>query len=242
MTHHAGLTAVAAFFSIALATTPTQAQTVDDIVARHIASRGGREASRTVESQRMTGTVYTQGIELAMVLVTRRPNLSRQELTIDIPGQGVVPILNVFDGTKAWTVNPMAGGAEAMEVSGRDAENMRDQSEFESPLIDYKAKGHDVQLVGVETVGTRRAHRLKLTRPGRPVAHFFIDAETGVELRITSEAAGSAAIEFSDYRPIGSALVAHHIRVQQPGQPEVDVVVTSVEFNVPTSESMFQRP
>lgn len=242
MTHHAGLTAVAALFALALAVTPTHAQTVDDIIARHLASRGGREASRMVESQRMTGTVYTSGIELAMALVTRRPNLSRQELTIDIPGQGVVPILNVFDGAKAWTVNPMAGGAEAMEVSGRDAENMRDQSEFDSPLIDYKAKGHDVQLIGVEAVGTRRAHRLKLTRPGRPVTHYFIDAETGVELRITSEAAGSAVIEFSDHRPIGGALVAHHIRVQQPGQPEVDVVVKSVEFNVPTSDSMFRRP
>ena len=242
MTHHAATATIAALFTLAIAVTSTHAQTIDDIVARHLASRGGAAVWRTVESQRTTGTVYTQGIELAMVLVTRRPNLSRQALTIEIPGQGTVPIVNVFDGTKAWTVNPMLGGAEVMELSGREAETMRDQSEMDSPLIDYKAKGHDVQLLGIETVGTRRAHRLKVTRPGRAVVHYFIDVETGVELRIAGDAAGTAVVDFSDHRPVGGALVPHPIRVAQPGQPDVEVIVTSVEFNVPTTDAMFRRP
>jgi hypothetical protein len=242
MTHQAAATTIAALMALVIATAPTQAQTVDDIVARHLASRGGAETWRAIESQRTTGTVYTQGIELTMVLISKRPNLSRQELTIEIPGQGTVPILNVFDGTRAWTVNPMLGGSEATELSGRDAETMRDQSEMESPLIDYKVKGHDVQLLGIETVGTRRAHRLKVTRPGRAVAHYFIDAETGVELRIAGDATGTAVVDFSDHRPVGGALVPHRVHVAQAGQPEVEVVVSSVEFNVPTTEAMFRRP
>lgn len=242
MTHQAATTTITALLTLVIAAVPTQAQTVDDIVARHVASRGGAEAWRTIESQRTTGTVYTQGIELAMVLVTKRPNLSRQDLTIEIPGQGTVPIVNVFDGTKAWTVNPMLGGPEAMELSGRDAETMRDQSEMESPLIDYKAKGHDVQWLGVETIGTHRAHRLKVTRPGRAVAHYFIDVETGVELRIAGDAAGTAVVDFSDHRQVGGALVPHRVRVAQAGQPEIEVVVSSVEFNVPTTDAMFRRP
>lgn len=242
MRHHTVATTLAALATLVISATPVAAQTVDEIVARHLASRGGAETWRTIESQRTTGTVYTQGIELAMVMVNKRPNLGRQDLTIEIPGQGTVPILNIFDGTRAWTVNPMLGGAEAMEVTGPDAENMRNQSEMESPLINYKAKGHEVQLVGTEAVGTRPAHRLKVTRPGRPVMHYFIDVETGAELRIAGEAEGSAVIEFSDHRQIGGGLVAHHIRIQQPGQPEAEVVVTSVEINVPTTDGMFRRP
>jgi outer membrane lipoprotein-sorting protein len=242
MTHQAATATIAALLTLVIAATPTQAQTVDDIVARHLASRGGAETWRAIESQRTTGTVYTQGIELAMVLISKRPNLSRQELAIEIPGQGTVPILNLFDGTKAWTVNPMLGGSEATELSGRDAETIRDQSEMDSPLFDYKSKGHDVQLLGVEAVGTRQAHRLKVTRPGRAAAHYFIDVETGVELRIAGDAAGSAVVDLSDHRPVGGALVPHRIRVAQAGQPEVEVVVTSVEFNVPTTDAMFRRP
>lgn len=233
---------IAALVTFFVAAGSARAQTIDEIVARHLSSRGGAGIWQTIESQRMIGTVHTQGLELAMVLVSKRPNLSRQELTIEIPGQGAVPILNIFDGTRAWTVNPMLGGADAMELTGRDAENMRDQSEMESPLINYKAKGHDVQLLGVEAVGTRRAHRLKVTRPGRAVTHYFIDVETGVELRIAGDTAGTAVVEFSDHRLIGGGLIPHHIRVQQPGQPEAEVIVTSVEFNVPTTDAMFRRP
>jgi hypothetical protein len=49
-------------------------------------------------------------------------------------------------------------------------------------------------------------------------------------------------VEFSDHRPIGGGLVPHLIRIQQAGQPEVEVVVTAVEFNVPTTDAMFRRP
>lgn len=242
MRHHTVTTTLAALATSAMLAAPATAQTVDEIVERHVGSRGGAETWRTIESQRTSGTVYTQGIELAMVLINKRPNLSRQELTVEIPGQGTVPILNIFDGARAWTVNPMLGGAGAMEVTGRDAENMRDQSEMESPLINYKARGYDVQLVGTETVGPRSAYRLRVARPGRPVVHYFIDVETGAELRIAGEAAGSAVIDFSDHRRVGGGLVAHHIRIQQPGQPEAEVIVTSVEINVPTTDAMFRRP
>ena len=70
MTHQAAATTIAALMALVIATAPTQAQTVDDIVARHLASRGGAETWRAIESQRTTGTVYTQGIELTMVLIS----------------------------------------------------------------------------------------------------------------------------------------------------------------------------
>jgi len=219
-----------------------QTQTVDDIAARHVASRGGPEKWQSIQTQRTTGTIYTQGIELTMVMVNKRPNLGRQDLTLDIPGQGPVAIVNVFDGKTAWTINPMLGGLTATDVSGRDAENMRDQSELDSPLIDYKRKGHTVELVGVETVGDRKAHRLKVTRPGRTGADYFVDVETGVELRIAADGEGAPVVEFSDHRPVDGILVPYLIRILQSGQAQADIVVTSVEFNVPVDDAMFRRP
>ncbi len=242
MTRHYITPAIGALATLILAAAPVQAQPVDDIVARHVASRGGAEAIRAIQSQRITGTIQTQDIELTMVMLSRRPNVTRQDLTLEIPGQGPVEIINVYDGKSAWTVNPMLGGTSAIDVTGRDAEMMRDQSEMDSPLIDYRAKGYDVQLAGTETVGTRRAHRLRVARPGRDVAYHFIDVETGVELKIAGDAPGAPVVEFSDHRPVAGALVPYHIRIQQAGQPGVDVVITSVEFNVPADDALFRRP
>lgn len=241
MHHIATKTIAAVVASLALAA-PAYAQTVDEIVARHVASRGGADKWKTIQTQRMTGTVYTAGVELALVIVNKRPNLGRQDLTLDVPGQGPVPIVNVFDGKTAWTINPMLGGTTATDVSGRDAESMRDQAEMDSPLVDYRAKGHTVELVGTETVGDRRAHRLKVTRPGRGMAHYFVDAETGVELRIAPEGEGAPVVELSDHRSVDDVLVPYRIRILQSGQPQAEIVMSSVEFNVPVDDALFRRP
>ena len=54
----------------------------------------------------MTGVAISQGFQLAMTVYAKRPNVSRQELTIEIPGQPVMTIVNLFDG-KGWMINPM---------------------------------------------------------------------------------------------------------------------------------------
>lgn len=218
-----------------------QSPSVDDIVALHLKARGGVEKARSIQTQRLTGVVYTQGVEIAMVTLTRRPNLGRQDLTLDIPGQGPISIVSVFDGTTAWTVNPMLGST-VTEVTGREAEAMRDQSELDSPLVDYRTKGHTVELVGSEVVGDRRAHHLKVTRPGRGVASHFIDAETGVELRIAPESADAPVVDLSDHRDVDGVLVPFRVRIMQSGQLQAEVAVSSVEFNVPADEALFRKP
>lgn len=243
MLHLGTKTLAAVVVSLALAA-PAYAQTptVDDIVARHVASRGGADKWKTIQTQLMTGTIYTQDIEIDMVMLTRRPNLGRQELTIALPGQDPVGILNVFDGTKGWTINPLLSGPTTVELTGRDAAMLRDQSEMESPLINYRTKGHTVELVGSSMVGDRQAYRLKVARSGQPAVHYFVDAETGVELRIAPEGVDAPVMDLSDHRSIDGILVPHHIRVQQAGQNTLDIVVSSIEFNVPADDAMFRRP
>jgi hypothetical protein len=232
-------TLVASFLFVS--SVSAQSPSVDDIVALHLKARGGAEKVKSIQSQRLSGVIYTQGLEIAMASVTRKPNLGRQDLTLDIPGQGPISIVNVFDGTTAWTVNPMMG-ATAVEITGRDADNIRDQSEIDSPLIDYRAKGHTVELVGTEMVGDRRAHHLKVTRPGRGVASYFVDAETGAELRIATEGADASVVELSDHRNVDGVLVPFRIRVMQAGQLQAEIAVSSVEFNVPADDALFRKP
>lgn len=214
------------------------AQTVDEIVARHYESKGGREHWQSIRTQRLTGTVYAQGIEIAMVFLSKRPNLGRQELTLDIPGQGPMGIVNVFDGTKAWTINPMLGPA-AQEVTGPEAAAMREQSQFDTPLLDYRDRGHSIRLAGTEDIDGRRAHHLEIARSNEPTVHFYVDAETGAELRIETEGPVPSVVDLSDHRTVDGVIVPHRIRVRQGATPAAEVVLTSVEFNVPIGEDAF---
>ncbi len=220
------------------------AQTVDEIVAKNYASKGGLEKWKSIQTQKMTGVASAQGFELAMTIYGKRPNMGLQELTIEIPGQPPMMMSNGFDGTRAWMVNPMSGSDAPVEVTGPDAEMVKDQSDFDGALIDYKTKGHTVELVGTEAVaiGTKKAYHLKVTRKDQPAQHFYLDVETGVELKVTTEAGAtpSTETELSDYRTVDGVMVPFQIRIVRGGQVQAELRLEKVEFNVPIDDAIFK--
>ena len=50
-----------------------------------------------------------------------------------------------------------------MVVMGPQADAIRDQSEFDGPLIDYKSKGYRIEFVGNEQIDGKRIQRLRIT-------------------------------------------------------------------------------
>lgn len=244
----ASLMMLAATGSDALAQTaaPAAAQPAPplaEILAKYHASKGGLEKWKSLQTQKMTGTASAQGIDLAMVAYGKRPNLGRQELTLSIPGQGEMTIVNVFDGTKAWMINPMMGTDAPQEMPAGDAEAAKDQSDFDGSLIDYATKGFTVDVVGTETVAGKSVHHLKVTRPGRPTQHYYLDATNGTEVKISTEAgAGSPATdaEMSDYRAVEGVMVPFAIKIMQAGQVQAELKITAIEFNVPLADTLFK--
>jgi outer membrane lipoprotein-sorting protein len=236
--------ALAAFavFTVGVGVAQGFAQTVDDVLAKNYASKGGLEKWKSIQTQKMTGIASAQGFELGMVVYGKRPNLGRQDLTIELPGQAPVTMINLFDGLKAWMINPMSGSDAPQEMSGAEADSVREQSDFDGSLVDYKAKGHTVELVGTETLGTKKVHHLKVTRKGEPIQHYYLDTETGVEIKVATEAGSGPATEteLSEYRTVEGVQVPHMIRVMQGGQVQAELRITKVEFNVPLEDALFK--
>lgn len=237
--------ALAAFtvFTVGVGVAQGFAQTVDQIIAKNYESKGGLEKWKSIQTQKMTGVAATQGFELGMVVYGKRPNMGRQDLTIEVPGQpGPVTMTNIFDGARAWMINPMSGSDVPMEMTGAEADTVKEQSDFDGSLVDYKAKGHTIELVGTETLGTKKVHHLKVTRKGQPVQHYYLDTETGYEVKVTTEAGAGPAVEteLSEYRTVEGVQVPHLIRVLQNGQVQAELRITKVEFNVPLDDALFK--
>ena len=217
-----------------------QAQTVDAAIARHVASKGGADKWKSIQTQRMTANGAAGGANFVLVINSKRPNLGRHDVTVDIPGQGPLAIVNIFDGTRAWTINPMLGGTAPQEVVGPEAASMRTQSDFDGALFDYKARGTTVRFIGSETVGTRKVDHLEVTPKDGPTAQYYLDVETGVELKIEAGDSLGTVVELSNHRSVDGILMPQLIRVSQGGQVVSEVHVTDVGFNVPMDDAMFR--
>jgi outer membrane lipoprotein-sorting protein len=217
------------------------AQTVDDIIAKNIKARGGIEKFKSVNSMKISATVTAQGMKLPVTVYSKRPNMMREET--EIQGQKMV---RAFDGTTAWTINPMTGGG-AQALTGTAANTAIDSADLEGPLVDYKQKGHTIELVGNETLDGKPVHHLKITRKTGTVQHLYLDADSGLERKtiIALEQGGMKVdleIILADFKSIDGLMMPAMTRQLMNGNEIAQVTVDKVELNAPIEDSLFKMP
>jgi len=221
------------------------AQTLDDIIAANLKSKGGLEKIKATTTVRMSGSVVArdmsgQNVKGTMTTVAKRPNLMRRDATIG--GQRSV---NGFDGTSLW----MAIGTMApRQLQGPEAAYAGQDAEFDSVFVDYKEKGHKIELVGKDTIDGKPVNHVRVTKKGGPPQDFFLDAETGLERKVSVSlqtpdgTSVSHVTEFLDYRSVDGRMVPFTTRQLQNGNAVATVTLDRVEFNLPIDDSLFRMP
>jgi hypothetical protein len=151
-----------------------QAQTADEIIAKHIDAMGGKAKLQALKSLYMEGTaVNPNGMEISTKTWKVKDKLYRQEINFGM-GQVVV----IATPTKGWFSNPRNGGAfTAMPDEALKA--VQSQMDPSGPFVDYAAKGNKVELQGTDTVsGGKKCYKLKVTYPSGQEVTYYIDAQT----------------------------------------------------------------
>lgn len=218
------------------------AQTVDEIVAKNLKAKGGAEKWKSVSAVKMSGKVSLQGMDLPLTVYAKRPNMSRQEIVIQDK-----KIVQAFDGTTPWMINPMMGSETAQEISGPQGDMMKSDADFDGALMDWKSKGHTVELVGNEKLDGKPVHHLKVTKKSGHVQHFYLDAESGIELKTTTEmeAGGAKQViesEMSNYQTVEGIMLPHTIKQMLNGTQVVQMTIDKVEINPTIDPSLFKMP
>jgi hypothetical protein len=143
--------------------------------------------------------------------------------------------MSPFDGDTAPQPLPDQAVLEAAE-----------QIDIEGPLVDWKSKGHTVELAGREAVGTREAWKLKVTLKSGAVRHEYIDTRTFERIRTDSSRLLRGhdvrlTTTFSDFRKTGGVLFPRQVEVSAIGRPQkLSVVVDRIEINPALSDDLFR--
>ena len=220
----------------------TAAQTADEIVARNLEAKGGLEKWRAVTSLKMTGTMTIQGKQLPLTIYSKRPNLMRHEMALED-----FRVVQAFDGTRAWAINPMTGG-KPQELPAEAAEMIRNTAEFDGALVDYEEKGHVVEYVGADTLDGTPVHHLRLTMKNGNVQQYYIDAKTGLEMRVTQRVdtgpgrTQTLSTEMREFRPVAGVMIPHEVRQLVDGTQIGQMTIKNVEINSIPDDSIFQMP
>jgi outer membrane lipoprotein-sorting protein len=228
----------------ALVAMPAAAQTADDIIAKNNDAKGGLAKQKALQSVRMTGRATVgPGIEAPIVIEVKRP----KSLRIDIAVQGMT-ITQAYDGAVGWMLNPLSGRTEPETVPPEALRVMEEQADMDGPLIDYKSKGHTVELLGKEKVEGTDCYKLKVTLKNGDVRTIFIDTESNLEVKIEGRTMIRGTEQASDtllgdWKDVGGILMAHSIDNGRPGAPmRQKMTIDKVELNVPLEDARFSMP
>jgi outer membrane lipoprotein-sorting protein len=221
------------------------ADTVDEIVSKHIAAMGGAEKIRAIRTSKMTGKMVVGGgqTEARMVTYTSRPKQTRMD--VDIQGQKIV---QAFDGTTSWTINPGSGSNDPQRAPADESRAAATDADPDgSPLLDYKAKGTTIELLGKEEVEGAPAHKLKVTLKSGTVSTIFIDEKTFLTSKIMAKRKQMGQeIEVENYprkyKAVDGVQMPFSTETKVGGRSMVQIVVEQVETNIPIDAKMFAFP
>ena len=220
------------------------AQTVDELVARNVAARGGAEAWRGVSSLRLTGQMDVgQGMLVPYVLEQKRPSKMRLEFVFD--GETAV---QCSDGKTGWKLVPFRGRTTPEPMTEEELRETAGSGDLYGLLFDYAPRGHAVELLGRESVQGRDAFKLKVTLPGGAVRWVYLDAESGLEVKIEALrtlAGRERRVEsfYHDWQVAEGLLIPRRQETRTEGENELHLLtVETVRVNPPLDDSRFAMP
>ena len=229
---------------VAFSAAPAADPPVEKIVDGYVAARGGLAKIKGLQSLRQKGHVYADGGREAIVLrELKRPGKIRFEFTL----QGMTGVYVVENG-RGWQVAPFEGDMQARPMPEDAVVDAMEQVDLEGPLVDWKAKGHRVELVGHERIGGKEAYKLKLTLKSGAVRYEYIDVATHHQLRTetTRKLPGrelSIVTTFSGHRKTDGLVFPRAVEVTTEGRPQkLRVAIDAIEVNPAISDERFRRP
>lgn len=184
---------------------PAVAQPRGVAIGQHIRGRGGYSRLKQITGVRETGHIESGGRRLGLEISMSRPEgLQRIETTngkrsVARSDQGVI------------RVDPT--GQERGLPEGLESKLLA-RFDFDGPLVEWKEKGSEIVMVGMQKLGKVLAWKLSLTTQSGDRERIYINSHDGTMVRIDLlDEAGQAqfVILQSDFREVSGFRFAHRI-------------------------------
>ncbi|MEX0314012.1 MAG: insulinase family protein, partial [Allomuricauda sp.] len=204
--------------------------TVESILQKYIAAIGGKEKLEGVESYAMTAEAEMQGMKLELEL----KKTAKDQFMQDVKVMGNSMQKQVLDGDKGY----MVAQGQRKDLSAEEIERIKEESAA-FPELNYLTAGN-ITLESVETVGDKKAYKLKIT--DKKSAVYAV--ETGLKLQEVSveEVQGQQmtnTVTLDNYQEVSGIKFPFKL-TQTMGPQSFEFVVKEIKVNEGVSPADFE--
>lgn len=211
-----------------------QKPTAQSLFEKHTAAVGGIAAFKAAPSRTEIGTA-----DITFAGVTgayeRKSAPGKMLMTIDIGGFGQV--MQGFDGTVAWSLDPQQGAQKMDAATSADAAS---STSLTAGLWETGTYTSAEVLDATDFAGVKAWPVKIVAKSGRTRTVYF-DQATGLKKgEVIQQAAGEQKITYDAYKPFGALTVPTKVTM---GTPNGDIVfnITALKFD-PLDASVFALP
>lgn len=230
---------------LAFFVTASFAQTADEVINNYVKAIGGMEKINSIKTAKMTGKFSTGSMDISFSRLYKRPDKMKMEMQI----QGMT-MVQAYDGTNGWMINPFQGARDAEKMSAADTKSIRDNADLEGTIVNYQEKGAKVELVGKEDMEGTDVYKIKLTDKDGDVTNYFFDTQSYLLLKESSkrkigEKEVAVDIIYGNYKATDGFLYPWAVEIKAPDAQmggEQKAVLETMTLNVPTEDADYMMP
>ena len=221
-----------------LLTAMSFAQTADEIVAKHITAIGGVDNWKKVNNMRQEATLSVQGMDIPVVITAVHNKATKQEYTV----MGMTGY-SIITSEGGWNFNPMQGQTKPEPITQDELKYGKDNLDLQGDFVDYKAKGHTIQLMDKEDIEGVECFKIKLSRKSGNESIFFFDPKTYYIVRTSSKMSANgqeveSVVNMSNYQKLPEGIVIAYT-IESTAVP-APITVTKVIVNGKIDEAVFK--
>ena len=226
---------------VSLITLNLNAQSVEEIVNKHLDAIGGKQKLSSINSVKMENAMEVMGNSATTTITILNGKGYKTES--EIMGSKMVQVINDKGG---WMINPMGGSSDPVDLPADAAKQAASQL-FIVPLLDYSNRGMKLNLEGKETIGGADAYKLKVTNKEGADITMYIDASTFYLTRLVQSAdvmgqTVTNTVTYSDFKKTEHGwVVPYTTDIDMGGMFQLKNKLSKIEVNPTIDVSIFDK-
>lgn len=242
MQHSKNLFKLLTFLIIAGIAQVAAAQTVDDIVEKHVKAMGGEKLAK-LQSMKISAEMDIMNMKVPITTTIVQNKGFRSETTV----QGMT-VVQAVSGTTGWAINPMTGNTKATALPEDAVKSLANETDL-TGLYNYKEKGYKLTLDGEEDLAGAKVYKVTMTLPSGVRRVNYISKDTFYILKIVAQTKVNGQDIMSeniqsDFRAVDGIYYPFASEVTTSAMPgtKMGLKITSLVVNPTVDPKIFEMP
>ena len=219
------------------------AESVEDVINKYIAARGGIDKLNSINSISSEGTTIMKGRIVPVKITKVQGKLFRADI-----GFAENSGFTIITQNKGWNYDPFSSYAPE-EILKEKLQMFKNELDIFGPLVNYYSKGYKAKLLGKDILYDRECYKIQLNSAQGKESFHFVDCKTNLllqsrqKIEIGGKIYGNSPetiTSFRNYKNYDGVLFPQIIETEGVEGKADSIIFYDIKINIPVDKTLYE--